>query len=92
VGKGAYIGASLAVAGADYDPVRHDETCNSTAFVVLSDGTTCINSDLSLDGRKHYHRNHLGPHLPPKTGSFVVSLRADADGNVPQVQFIQDGV
>jgi hypothetical protein len=83
---------AIGFAGADYDPARYRETCNSTALVYLGDGSTCINSDLSLDGRKHYYPFHLGPHLPPKTGSFVVSLRTDPDGNVPQVQFNQDGV
>ena len=87
-GQYAYIG----FAGADFDPARYGETCNSTATVHLGDGTTYIFPDLSLDGQQHHHRDHLGPHLPPKTGSFVVSLRADADGNVPQVQFNQDGV
>jgi hypothetical protein len=82
-------GASIGFAGAHFDPARYGETYKSTAFVVLGNGSTCISSDLSLDGQ-HHHPAHLGPHLPSKTGSFVVSLRAD--GNVPQVQFNQDGV
>jgi hypothetical protein len=85
-------GASIGFAGAHFDPARYGETYKSTALVNLGSGSTCINSDLSLDEEGHVHLNHLGPHLFPKTGSFVVSLRTDPDGNVPQVQFIPDGV
>ena len=62
----------------------------NTAWVGLGDGTTVIGSGISLDGR-HGHPNHLF-HLIPKTKPYDLAMRCDTDGNVPQIQFNNDGV
>ena len=84
-------GACPGFAGEAYDPARNDATYNSTACVYLIDGTTCICPGLSLDEEDHFHDGHLGPHVP-SSSPFEVALRVDHDGNVPQVQFNEDGV
>jgi hypothetical protein len=55
------------------------------------DGSTCIYSGLSLDRKHHSHPSHLGRH-PPKTAPYDLALRCDPDGDVPQIQFNEDGV
>jgi hypothetical protein len=66
-------------------------TLQNTVRVGLDDGTTFINSGISLDGKYHNHNNHLYS-LLPKTKPYDLALRCDTDGNVPQIQFKQDGV
>jgi hypothetical protein len=83
--------AQAGFAGEGYEPARHDETCEGTAGVWLGDGTAFINAGLSLDGQRHFHSRHLSSHVP-KTAPFDVALRCDPDGDVPQVQFNEDGV
>ena len=54
VGEGE--GARVGFAGPDYDPNKHNETYQSTAWYDEWDGTTSIfGCDLSLDGIKHFH-------------------------------------
>ena len=57
----------------------------------LRGGTTVIDSNISQDGEQHYHYGHLKDHIP-KTNPYDVALRCDKDGNVPQIQFNDDGV
>jgi hypothetical protein len=81
-------------AGTVYDAERFEETEDSTAGVYLSSGDTgdtFINSAVSLDGKHHHHRYHLLPHVP-ETKPYQLALRVDKEGNVPQVQFNDDGV
>ena len=57
----------------------------------LSDGSTCNYSDISRDGEQHTHWGHLKDYIP-KTLPYDVALRINKDGNVPQIQFNDDGV
>ena len=57
----------------------------------LRGGTTVIDSNISQDREQHYHYGHLKDHIP-KTNPYDVALRCDKDGNVPQIQFNDDGV
>jgi hypothetical protein len=86
-GKNVFVG----YAGKEYEPAKDDETYTSTAWVDLSDGTTCINSDLSLDEEPHAHPRRLRL-LLPQTEPFTVALRCNQEGHMPQVQFNEDGV
>jgi hypothetical protein len=86
-GRRAYAG----FAGEAYYPTRDDETGDSTACVDLGSGSTSIFPGLSLDEEEHSHDDYLGPHVP-SSPPFEVALRVDHDGNVPQVQFNEDGV
>jgi hypothetical protein len=79
-------GAGVGFAGEAYDPARDGETDKSTAYVCLCDGTTYINSGLSLDEEDHNYYGHLGSHIPSLL-PFEMALRVDHDRNVPQVQF-----
>jgi hypothetical protein len=83
--------AVVGFAGQQYDPKKHGETFRSTATVGLRGGTTVIDSNISQDGEQHYHYGHLKDHIP-KTNPYDVALRCDKDGNVPQIQFNDDGV
>ena len=60
VGGNAYIG----FATEKYNAEKHGETYESTAWVNLSTGTTCIYTDISQDGQYHFHNCHLHPHIP----------------------------
>ena len=84
---------SVGFAGADYEPARNDETVKSTARLDLGTGSTLFRPGISLDGKQHLHYKVLGPHVPEST-PFDVALRCDpaSSGNVPQVQFNEDGV
>ena len=83
--------ARVGFAAESYDVEKHRETVKSTAVVSLSDGTTIINSDISKDGEKHIHHDHLKDYIP-KTLPYDVALRISKDGNVPQIQFNDDAV
>ena len=74
-----------------YDVKKHGETYESIARVWLSHGTTNIHSDISRDGEDHIHHDHLEDYIP-KTLPYDVALRTSKDGNVPQIQFNDDGV
>ena len=69
----------------------------------IATGSTCINSDLSLDGKKHMAMDHLP--IPGnefgEDGYLIhrenweplhLALRVDKESHVPQVQFNKDGV
>ena len=73
-----------------YNAEKHGETNKSTAWVRLTDGTTDINSDISEDGQRHCHDDHLGPHIPE--APFDLAVRCEAVSNVPQIQFNDDNV
>ena len=84
--------ATLAVAPPVLVEAPPAETNKNTAMVALgSNGSTTIHSGISLDGKGHAHTGHLGP-LLPKTLPYDLALRCDTDGNVPQIQFNNDGV
>ena len=87
------VGGSACVgfAAESYDVEKHWQTGKSTAEVHLSDGTTRINSDISQDGEEHVHYNHLKDYIP-KTLPYDLALRINKDGNVPQIQFNDNGV
>jgi hypothetical protein len=80
--------AIVGFAGEGLDVERWREMMSCTAGVALSDGSTVIETDISLDGQYH---NQYGP-LLPKTKPYDLALRCDTDGHVPQIQFNQDGV
>ena len=50
-----------------------------------------INSDTSQDGQQHLHHDRLKDYIP-KTLPYDVVLRITKDGNIPQIQFNDDGV
>ena len=66
-------------------------TGKSIAGLSLSTGMTVIGSDISQDGEQHIHHGHLKDYIP-KTLPYDVALRITKDGNVPQIQFNDDGV
>ena len=51
--------AWVGIAAEGYDVERDGETVDSTAYVMLSNGTTAIYSDISEDGKQHYHHGLL---------------------------------
>ena len=67
----------------------------AAAWVDLGDGSTRIYANLSQDGDDHLHDRHLAPCIP-EVWPFDVAMRCDAAdgsaGNVPQIQFNDDGV
>ena len=83
--------ASVGFAAESFDVEKHVETYKSIAVVGLSDGTTVIWPDISRDGEQHIHYDHLRDYIP-KTKPYDVALRITKDGNVPQIQFNDDGV
>ena len=85
LGEFSYVG----FAGRQYDPKEDAQV--DTAAVFLGDGTTCIRPEISQDGEEHYHRGHLEDHIP-KALPYDLALRCDKDGNVPKIQFNDDGV
>ena len=82
--------AVVGFAGQQYDPKKHRETFRSTVRAYLCDGTTAVASDIVQDGEDHIHPEHFKDHIP-KTNPYDVALRCDK-GNVPQIQFNDDGV
>ena len=82
--------ANVGFASEQFNVEKHGETYKSTAYVVLSSGTTRIFPDISEDGQDHYHDCHLGPHIPE--APFDLALRCEAVSNVPQIQFNDDDV
>ena len=74
-----------------YNVEKDGETCESTAWVCLGDGTTNIDTGISLDGEEHFHPDHLEDHIP-ETKPYDVALRVTKDGNLPQIQFNDDSV
>ena len=67
------------------------KTIDNTAGLRLGNGYVVVWSDISLDGEQHVHPNHHLAHIP-ETETYQLALRIDKDGNVPQVQFNEDGV
>ena len=86
-GRRVYVG----FAGEAYSPWKHNATRGSTAGVWLDSGTTVLRSEISSDGQRHYHPDHLRDFIP-KTVRFDVALRCETISNVPQIQFNEDGV
>ena len=84
-------GVNVGIATEEYDVERHGETYKRTAVVWLGDGTTDIDTDISLDGKDHYHEDHLKDYIP-KTLPYDLALRITKGGNVPQIQFNNDNV
>ena len=73
-----------------YNAEKDGETYNSTAWVLLHNGSTFIFPDISQDGQQHSHPFHLGPHIPE--APFDLAVRCEAVSNVPQIQFNDDDV
>ena len=78
-----------------YDPKKDDEArsgsfeeAKSKCKLGLLDSTTLIGSDISHDGQDH----DLAPRFVIPEAPFDLALRCDKDGNVPQIQFNDDGV
>jgi hypothetical protein len=82
--------ASIGLAAVGYDPESHVLTQDGTAEVGLGDGSTSIGPGISLDGQEHYHEQ--GQLEMPQCAMLDVAIRCDPDGNVPQMQFSEDGV
>ena len=88
VGGWAWVG----FASEHYNAEKHMETYDSTAWVFLDNGTTFIYPDISRDGEEHINYGaHLKDYIP-KTLPYDLALRITKDGNVPQIQFNDDGV
>ena len=85
-GRNALVG----IAAEGYDVERRGETEESTAWVVLFNGTTVINSDISEDGERHIHPALLEDRIP-ETLPYDLALRINKDGNMPQLRFNEDG-
>jgi hypothetical protein len=84
--------ACVGFAAESYDVEKLVETRKSTAGVSLHDGSTVIWPDISRDGEEHINYGaHLKDYIP-KTLPYDVALRINKDGNVPQIQFNDDGV
>ena len=86
-GNDAYVG----FAGHLFDPKRDSGSFTSKAWVYLGGGTVLICSNISQDREEHYHPLHFSDHIPEKK-PYDVALRCDRHGNVPQIQFNDDGV
>ena len=82
--------AFVGFAAESYDVEKHWETEQSIAGMDLYDGTTGINPDISRDGEQHIHGGHLEDYIP-KTLPYDLALRINKDGNMPQLQFNEDG-
>jgi hypothetical protein len=83
--------AVVGVVGEEYDVEGRDEAFQSTARVLLGyNGTTGIGCNLSEDGENHYHSGQFFEHLPERL-PYDLALRINKDGNMPQVQFNDDG-
>ena len=85
-GREAWMG----FAGAGLDVEKFGETCKSTAMASVSNGTTIIYPDLSLDGQRHCYHGHLRLHIPK--APFDLALRCETVSSVPQIQFNDDDV
>ena len=84
--EGAYVG----FATEQYNVEKNNETDKSTAHVRLSGGMTRINTEISQDGKDHYHDGYLGPHIPK--APYDLALRCEAVSNVLQIKFNDDDV
>lgn len=82
--------ACVGIAAEEYNVDRHVETWKSTAYVFLSKGTTVIYPNISKDGEVHYYPSLLEDYIP-KTLPYDLALRINKDGNMPQLQFNEDG-
>ena len=78
--------AFVGFAGEEYDVKRDAATEASTAWVNLVDGSSCIGSDISHNGKEHDHEEHHGEHVSPRT-PYDLALRVEAVSSVPQIQF-----
>jgi hypothetical protein len=85
------LAASIGFAGQAYDPSRHTDTCRSTSWVSLGNGNAYIMAALGEEGVFRSHVSQLHPHASHGALNDV-SLRCDPNGNVPQIQFNEDGV
>jgi hypothetical protein len=74
-----------------YDPKRHREDTSGIAQLILEDGTTFIYPGISVNGKQHARGCLLYRYIPD-TATYWLALRIDKNGNVPQVQFNEDGV
>ena len=84
-------GAWVGFATEQYNVEKDGETCESTAWVCLGDGSTCIDTGISQDGECHHHHDHLRDHIP-ETKPYDVAVRITKDGNLPQIKFNDDSV
>ena len=85
------LAASIGFAGQAYDPSRHADTCRSTSWVSLGNGNAYIMAALGKEGVFRSHVSQLHPYAS-RGALNDVSLRCDPKGNVPQIQFNEDGV
>ena len=69
-------GAGVGFATEQYNAEKHNETYKSTARVSLLNGSTVVNTAISLDGQRRYHNDHLGPHIPE--APFDLAVRCEA--------------
>ena len=83
-------GAVVGIAAEGFDVEGNGETYKSTAYVLLHNGTTVINPDISEDGEQHIHNGLLKDYIP-KTLPYDLALRISKDGNMPQLRFNEDG-
>ena len=84
------LASIVGLAGKKLDIQRPMETWGRTALVNMRNGTTVIHAGLSSDRQYHGHYCQLQNHVP--TAPFDLALRCDTAGNVPQIQFNEDGV
>jgi hypothetical protein len=82
--------ASVGIAAEGFEIERAEETWDSTAYVLLDEGTTVVCSDISEDGEDHIHEDLLKDYIP-KTLPYDLALRINKDGNMPQLRFNEDG-
>ena len=84
------VGGAMVIGFAtkQYNVEKDQYTWYDTAIVGLGNGVASVNSGISLDGNRHYHPNHLGPHIPE--APFDLAMRCE--DNVPQIQFNDDSV
>jgi hypothetical protein len=57
----------------------------------LADGATETRAGISLESDAQSNDDHLADRIP-ETTPYDLALRCDPDGNMPQVQFNEDGV
>ena len=85
-----FVYAVVGFAGEEYEPASHSMVhASHLCELFLFDGKTVIHSGISLNGEDHVHHGHV---KIPKSAPCDLALRCDPDGNVPQVQFDEDGV
>ena len=78
-------------AGQNYDPKKDMQTVSSVACVELGNATAFVGPNISGDGEEHDHYSLLKDYIPT-TKPYDLAMRCDKDGNVPQIQFNDDGM